>query len=214
MNNSRLSQWAPLTGVVAAVLIVLGGIMTGMGDYLPPANEVVASLVNNSNAPFGVYLGELSAFFLFWFAGSLRSALHEQENEAGQISTVAFGGGVAAGVVLLVVFASASAALGRAGALGGISTEGAVTLHELRSALLGEALPVSLAIMVGAAALAAFYTKAFPAWFGWLSGVVALICLSPIGFAGQIAALVWIAAVSIWLAVRRMSKTAMVAAAH
>ena len=112
---------------------------------------------------------------------------------------------MASGLVLVAAFAVRSAAIGRAGAAGGISPEGAVTLLDLWGALMGEALPVSLAILVGAAAAASIRTAAFPAWFGWLSVLVALVSISPVGYIGQIAALVWMIMVSIWLFARGAS---------
>lgn len=208
MNNSRLNQMAPLTGVVATVLIVLAETLVSTGGYLPPADKIVAALNGSgSRASVGTYLGALSAFFLIWFAGSLRSALHEREGGAGRLSEVAFGGGVAAGLTLAIAFAVASAAIGRAGSPGSISPEGAVTLHDLRSALLGEALPLSLAVLVGASAAASIRTAVFPIWFGWVGVLAALASLSPVGYLGQIAALVWVATVSIWLSARKISAT-------
>ena len=199
MNHLRLSRFAPLSGLAAAVLIVAGIFLVGSGRYPPPNEvEIAAMTGSESSTPVGRYVGALSVFLLIWFAGSLRSALRQHEEEPGRLSAVAFAGGIVTGAVLAVAFAISPS---------GISPSGAAALYSLRSQLLGEALPLGLAILVGAAGVVSLRSAAFPAWFGWFSVLAALASLSPYGFYGQVAAMLWIVIVSIWLFVRETSST-------
>jgi hypothetical protein len=192
-----------LAGLVFVVLIILGTVLVGSFDYLPPADEIVDLLSNNSlRVSAGGYFGGISAFFLIWFAGSVRSALREREGGTERLTSLAFGGGVASGVSVATVFAIMLIAAQRAGAPGGIGTDGAVALFDLWSGLGGLVIPVAFAVFVGATAVATLRTAVLPAWFGWLSAVVALGLLSPVGYLFAVLALAWVVVVSLWLYAR------------
>jgi len=206
MNKFRLSQLAPLTGIVAVALLVVSLTTIGMNNYLPPVDSVVAFLDDNA-AQMGtwVYIGLLSAFLMVWFAGSMSSAIDTGEGDTGRLARIAFGGGLATGIVMAVTFAMTSAAADRAGSAAGISREGATTLYDLRSSLTGAALPFALALFAGAAGAAIIRSGRFPMWFGWLGVLAALASLSPIGYLGQIGPMIWIAIASVWLFVQGLS---------
>jgi len=207
MNKFRLSQLAPLTGIVAVALLIVSLTTIGMNNYLPSVDSLVAFLDDNA-AQMGtwVYIGLLAAFLMVWFAGSLSSAIDTGKGDAGRLARVAFGGGLATGIVMAVTFAMTSAAADRAGSAGGgISPEGATTLYDLRSSLVGAALPFTLALFAGAAGAAIIQSRKFPAWFGWLGVLAALASLSPVGYLGQVVPMIWLAIASIWLFVQEMS---------
>ncbi len=206
MNNSRLERLAPLTGAVSVVLMIVGTVLIGAYDYLPPADDIVDFLnANYTRASIGGYLGTISAFFLIWFAGSVHSALRERESGAGRLSMVAFGGGVAGGISLAATFAVMTAAAQRAGVGGGISPEEAVTLSDLWGALGGLVVPVTLAAFIGATAIVSLRAGVFPTWFGWASGLIALGLLSPLGYLFAALSPLWVLVVSIWLYARGAS---------
>ena len=203
MNASSLERLAILSGVAWFALLMLGALIIGLYDYLPTAESVVDSLTDNSSqVSIGGYIGGISAFFLIWFAGSLRSALAEREGGQGRLSGVAFGGAVATALALAASFSILSIAAQRAGADGGISSVEAITLYDLWSGITGLVVPITLAVLIGASGVVSLRTGMFPTWFGWLSVAVALGSLSPVGYFGQIAAMVWVLTVSVWLYVR------------
>jgi len=206
MNKFRLSQLAPLSGVAAVALLIVGLTMTGMNNYLPSVDSIVAFLEDNS-AQLGtwVYAGLLAAFLMVWFAGSVSTVIDTGEGDVGRLARIAFGGGLATGIVMAITFAMTSAASDRAGSLGGISPEGATTLYDLRSSLVGGALPASLALFAGAAGAAIIRSGGFPAWFGWLGILAALASVSPVGYLGQVVPMIWLAIASIWLFMRGLS---------
>ena len=208
MNNSAIERLAPLTGIAWFVLLMVGAVIIGLYDYLPSAESVVESLTDNSDqASAGAYIGGLIAFFLLWFAGSLRNALGEREEGRGGLSDVAFGGAVATALALAAAFAILSIAAQRAGADGGIGVAEAGTLYDLWSAITGLVVPICLAALVGAAGVVSLRTGAFPAWFGWVSVAIAFSCLSPFGYAAQVVAMVWVPVVSVWLYARGPGST-------
>lgn len=204
MSKFRLSQLAPLTGIVAVVLLILGLSMVGMNEYLPSVDQATAFLKNNAHEK-GIwdYLGLVSSAFMVWFAGSMSSAVDTGEGDAGRLARITFGGGLAVGIVVAVAFATTVAAADRSAS--GISPEEAVTMYDLRSGLTGAALPVSLGLFSGAAGAAIIRSGRFPAWFGWLGVLAGLAALSPFGYILQVGPLAWIAIVSVWLFVRGLA---------
>ncbi len=208
MNNSRLERLAPLTGAVTVVLMIVGTVLIGAYDYLPSADRAVEIFSDNpTQVIVASYLGLVSAFTLIWFAGSLSSALREREGGAGRLSMVAFGGGVASGVALAAGYSVLVTAGVRAGAPGGISPVGAVTLYDLYGSILGQMFAITMAAFIGASAVVSLRTGMFPAWFGWVSTLIAFGLLSPIGYLVLVLTPVWLLGVSISL-YRRGASTA------
>lgn len=206
MNESRLDRLAPLTGLVATILLLAGTVLIGLYDFLPPADKIADYLsANSGRVATGSYLGAISAFFLIWFAGSVRAALREHEGGNGWVSEVAFGGGVAGGVIVILLFTSIGSSALRAGAEGGIDAIGAITLYDFWSQLGGLAYPVTMAVFIGATAVVSLQTSMFPSWFGWVSALVALGMLTPVSYIVISLAMIWVFVVSLWLYARGRS---------
>ena len=207
MKTSRLERLAPLTGVVSVVLFIVGAVVISNYDYLPPAEKVADYLNGNPTRVYaGAYLASISAFFLIWFAGSVRSALIEREGGTGRLSTIAFGGGVAAAAALGISFTAILSAGLRAGAPGGITPIGAVTMFDFWGQVMGQMFAISLAVLIGATAVVSIRTAVFPAWFGWISALVAFGLLTPFAYFILAFAMVWLLVVSIWLYIRGSSE--------
>ena len=169
-------------------------------DYLPPPEEIRAFYEDApTRIQLGAYVIALSAFFLMWFVGSLRSALRSAEGGTGRLSAVTFGGGIAAGTVLIVGSAAMIAAGQRAGAESGIGLETATALNDLQGVLMGIGLPIALAVTVGASAVVSFRTGVFPTWLSWVGAILAVGLLSPLGYIFGAIAILWVAVVSIIL---------------
>jgi hypothetical protein len=114
---------------------------------------------------------------------------------------------VASGVALAVGYTAMVAAGARAGAPGGISPVGAVTLYDFYGQVLGQMFATTLAVFIGASAVVSLRTGMFRAWFGWVSALIAFGLLTPIAYIILALALVWLLVVSIWL-FRRGASTA------
>jgi hypothetical protein len=200
MNESRFERITPLTGAVSAGLILIGILVFNYYEFLPPAEQIAEFLNGNATqVSTGGYIGSLAAFFLIWFAGSVRSALLKQEGGTGQLSTIAFGGGVAASIAMGISFIGIFAAGLRASAPDGISPIGAVAMYDFWSQLTGQLFSIFMAVFIGSTAAVSLRSGLFPAWFGWLSILVAVGLLTPFAYAILAFAIVWLLVVSIWL---------------
>jgi hypothetical protein len=207
MNESRFERLAPLTGVVSVGLLIFGAVVISNYDFLPPAEEVADFLNGNPTRVItGAYLALISAFFLIWFAGSVRIPLLAREGGTGRLSMVAFGGGIAAAVALGTSFTAILSAGLRAGAPGGITPIGSVTMFDFWGQAAGQMFAISLAVLIGATAVVSIRTTVFPAWFGWVSTLIAFGLLTPAAYIVLALAVVWLLVVSIWLYVRGASK--------
>lgn len=201
MNESRIERLAPLTGVVTVVLMLVGAVLIGVYDWLPSADRIQDIFSDNSTrVSAGGYAGLISAFFMIWFAGSVYSALREREGGTGRLSMVAFGGGVASGVVLAAGFSVIMVSGARAGAAGGISPVEAVTQYDFYSSVFGGMFAITMAVFIEATAVVSLRKAMFPAWFGWVSALIAFgLFILVIGYVVLAPALVWLLVVSIWL---------------
>ena len=202
MGTVRAGALAPLTGLVAVVLLVLAASLSGTGGYQASPDEIMAALADPGRAAVGIYLGDLAVFFMIWFTACLDARIRRPVDAGRTTSVVTLGGGLIAAASLGVALAASSAIVLRARTAEGIEVAGAVALNDLRSALLGEAFPVGPAAMVAGVGYACIRKGFLPAWFGWLSLAVALLSLSPLGFVGLAAAALWITVISIWLTAR------------
>jgi hypothetical protein len=157
---------------------------------------------NAGRVQVGAYLGALSAVFLVWFSGSVRSHLRPAEGGTGRLSAVAFGGGVAGAVVTAAAFSILSVAGARGGA-GDATPQTAMVLYDLYGSLVGIAAPIALAALVGAAALVGLRTGALAGWLAWSGAVLAIGLVSPFSYIFVGISLLWIVALSVVLSVRR-----------
>jgi hypothetical protein len=201
MKQSRLNRYSLLSGIIFVILyVVTGATTTGGGEYMGPGEEVIAHFSSNSNRlMIFAYLGILSAFFLLWFAGSLRGVLAGTAQNSDSLPGIAFGGGVAASVFVALYYTGIYALAYRAGTEAGLGPETAAATDGLTGTIGGMALPVAFAALAGAAGLAVVRTKLLPAWFGWVSVIVALGLLTPGSYILIPVFLLWTLVVSLWL---------------
>ena len=200
MNESRLERLSPLSGAVAVLIMVVGILLFNFYEFLPSAEKIADFLNSNAARVYtGGYIASLSVFFLIWFAGSVRSVLIKYEGEAGSVSNTAFGGAVAAAVVLGISFIGIFASGLRAGAPGGLTPIGAVTMYDFWTQLTGQLFGIFMAVFISAAAVVSLRTGLFPAWFGWASLVIAFGLLTPFAYAVLGLAILWLLVISIWL---------------
>ncbi len=203
MAEDRWARLAPLTGLAAVVLLVASALLINNYEYLPARGEIAEFLEDNSGRVVaGAWLGLLASFFVVWFAGSIRTWLRAFEGAPGRLAAVSFGGGVAAASCMLVGYGAMVAAAARAGDAGGTTPDAATPLFDLANTLLGNALPVALAVVVGAATIVAFRTGALPRWLAVTSAVVAVGMLTPVNFVFVALGVLWLGVVSVLLYAR------------
>ena len=198
-------RWAPASGVVSVILLVIAFLVAGSSpDPDDPATEIASYLASDSNqnqnfAAFFVFLA--GVLFMLVFFSVLRSRLVAAEGSGGGLAPLAFGAGVASGVLWIgaVSFfvAPLAAADNRGDALGApadlyaFSSDAGYFLW-VGAVVLG-------ALVVWATSAVAFRTGLLPRWFAWVGVVVGVICLFAIFFVPAFVYWAWILVASILL---------------
>ncbi|MGH3080850.1 MAG: hypothetical protein ACRDNH_06915 [Gaiellaceae bacterium] len=203
MNWARWERFAPLTGIVAVVLWVVGVIVEESTDYSDKdtPQEILAVFQEDTNTLIAAgVIFAFGAVFFIWFLGSLRAALYSAEDGVGRLSSIIYGSGMLAALCLLLQVAPT---------LQGAVEEddlSADTAQSLQS--MGEAFFVgtelTLLAMFVAFGLLVLRTRVLPVWLGWVSLAVALLlAIIPIGWAGVVWAFpLWTIVTSVLLYLR------------
>ncbi len=203
MKVSNSNRWFLFSGIIFVILWLYVSIPKGELGFLAEPEAVVAFYADNSALFWWHgYLGVLSGVFLMLFVGSVYGVLKDAGPKVGVTANLAFGGGIAAGAVAIAGFALQLGLSERAGNAAGIAPAAAVAMSDIIGGLTGVALPIPFAVFVGAMGLAFLRTKLLPAWFGWVSVVLAFGLVSPVMYLIMGAGLLWTIVVSLWLFAR------------
>lgn len=197
---SRSERLAPLTGVAAVVLWVVGTFLLEKDDR-PDGKDTAAFVAwveeNDSAIVAGGVIFGFGVLFFLWMLGSLRSALAGAEGGTGRLASIVFGSGVATSVCLMAIYLPhAQAAFDHAN----ISDTSVDALVHVGDAFFAGvqlfAIPLALAT-----ALATLRHGPLPRAFGWASAVLALIlAVPPVGWLGVYLGLpLWVLALSLLL---------------
>jgi hypothetical protein len=189
-------RYAPLTGVLAVVLWVIGTIIYQTAvDAKNPATLLDSYRTEEGSILLGGFLWLLGTFFFFWFLGSLRARLAALEVGVQRLTAIAFGGGVAAAIFAFgLPGPDMAAAIADGEDLSGPAAE-AIRVISDAFFVGGE---MSAAVLLAATGVHALRTLSLPRWFAWVSLVVALaLIVLPIGWAALLFAFpLWVLVVS------------------
>jgi hypothetical protein len=203
MNGKQRNRWFLLSGVLFVALMLVAVVLVGQYEHLPPVADVAAHFnANVQRIALGGYIGAVAAFFLLWFAGSLRAVLRAVIPTNSPLADIAFGGAAGGAILLAIAFAGLQGMAMRAGTPGGIGADAVAAMNDSWSQMIGLAMPVSMAACCAATGLAITRGRLLPAWFGWLSVLLAVGLLSPISYAMLGLAIIWTAGLSLWLFAR------------
>jgi MFS family permease len=210
--GKRLERFAPLMGVLAVVLWIIAVIISESGNNPAddaPGAEIAAWMDSDSTRILiaATFLGVGAAAFI-WFLGSL--AQRFRADGEGRLATVVVASGTAAVTMFACLMApSAAGALAFENLDRSLTPQAAETLMVLSDGffVIAEFIAVAFA---GAAAVAILRGKSFPAWFGWITALLAIVLIvGPIGWAGLIFGIpLWTLITSIWLFIRGERSTA------
>jgi hypothetical protein len=196
----RAERYAPLTGVVAVVLWVVGLYLLEKDDR-PDGKDTAAFVAwvqeNDSSILAGAIVFGFGVLFFLWMLGSLRAALFAAEGGTGRLATIAFGSGVATSVFLMATYLPhAQAAFDHENT----SDTSVDALVRMGDAFFGGAALFSIPLLV-ATALAILRFGALPRWLAWVSLLVALVLvIPPLAFFGLVLGLpLWVLATSVVL---------------
>ena len=183
---ARWERYAPLTGIVAVVLWVVGIIiLTGPGHIGNNSSDAAAVILakyagHSSAIQFGVWLIMLGALLFIWFVGSLRAAVTAVEEGPARLSTLVGMGGAITGFGILLAHTPSFAAATTSDTLTAPAAKALILMDDV----FFYATEFSVAVLFFATAVAIFRWKVLPGWLGWVSLVFALLALiPPVGWA-------------------------------
>jgi hypothetical protein len=183
---ARWERYAPLTGVVAVVLWVVGIIvLTGPGHLGNNSSDspvvILAKYAAHSGAiQWGAWFVMLGALVFIWFVGSLRSALFGAEGGTGRLATIVGMGGVATGVGVLLAHAPSFAAATTSDNLTAPAAKALILMDDV----FFYAAEFSVAVLFFATAVSIFRWGVLPVWLGWVSVLFAVLAvIPPVGWA-------------------------------
>jgi hypothetical protein len=199
-------RWSAVAGIKFVVLFVALGFLFGETPQDAGAQELADFYEDQGAVRMTLqffFVGIGAAAFL-WFAATLRAVLGRAEGEPARLSSVAFAGGVATAVLVLVAGSAfigpgSVVVFGEERALDPVLDEvvGSVGFIALSFAL------IASAVMFTAVGLVALRTRVLPAWYAWTGFVVSLaLVLNILYFWGFFAWLAWVLVTSILLLMR------------
>jgi hypothetical protein len=196
----RLERLAPLTGVGFLILLVVSFLIAGS---TPDIDDTTAQIVafwrdNEGQQLTSAWFGGVAALFLLWFGGSLRRAISRAEGGDGRLAALSFGGAITATVGLLLLTSMTFAVADTADQ---VPPE---VVHTLNVLTYDVFMPLAggAVVLLAAAGLAIIRTAMLPSWLGWVAFVIAAVILTPLGFFGLLAFVLWIGTASILLYLR------------
>ncbi len=194
-------RWAPLTGVVFAVLLLVGFLVSpSTPDSDASAQSAVSSFVaHRTHDRVSIFLIAYATVFAMFFAAALRSYLKARSDGDGLI-TLGFSGMVIYVVGALTLIGMEFAATD---APGKISPAAEQALNVLQDDVFF-ALLVGAGIFLIGSGLAIVATAALPKWLGWIAVPLAVIAVTPLGWLVAIFALpIWALIVSVLMFIRQ-----------
>jgi hypothetical protein len=178
---------ALITGVLAVALWIAGIIVgQGLTDHL--ANDASDAQVlawvhhNQTLIIVGSWLFATGCLAFIWFAGVLRTRLAAAETDNHTLSTIAYGGAVAAGIFGIGTQADLASAINSPK----LTAATEQVFHHLGDLFFVGA-ELALMLPLAAVAILVFRTGALPRWWGVFSGLIAVVLwIGPIGWAALI----------------------------
>jgi hypothetical protein len=207
--SSKWERWSTLTGALAVPFWVAGVILISTKATGSKGPKILEAYRDNHNAILlaGLFWS-LGVLLFIWFLATLRSHYLAAEGGDGRLTSLVFGGGMAASVLAMLI-----PVLDEAGALDykDLDASGASALHHATDAFF-IATEYTLSIVFFASAILALRYAALPKWLGWLSLLIGIVLLiGPIGWAALLFATpVWTLIVSVLLW-RRAERTSVAA---
>ena len=180
----RLSRFAPLSGLITAVLFGIGSALWGFEQPSQDAgsDEIVSFYEDTSTEILiGGTMSIISLLFLVWFGAVLHERLAAAEGSEGSgLPLVSF-----AGTVLLAAVGLGAETINMAGAIsaddGQLTAETAQIYFDVSWAFGAPAAGVAIAMAATPVALIALRTgRLLPSWAAWLTLLIALSSLTPL----------------------------------
>jgi hypothetical protein len=206
IRPARSDALAPLTGVVAVALFLLGALVHDVIGDVPDGDAPAAQFASYYQEEDGsiwwasilIFIG--LAFFL-WFVSTLRAVLQEVEGGVGRLASTAHAGGIATAVLIFAGFGTqVSAAILVSDRDAPIDPEVAVGFWWVGDGMIVAAFYATAVLLAASGFVFLRSGTLAPRWFGWVTLALALLLLVPwINWLGFFAFAVWVVATSILL---------------
>jgi hypothetical protein len=198
------NRWAPVGGILFAVLLIAGIIVRGTTPDYDRPDEWIPYFQDSGNRTqqiIGGYLVILSALAFLVFATALYGRMRAAEGERSRLPMLTFGSGMVF-VALLLAAATVFTSVAGSVSFGDApvpSADIAIQIEQLGFGLLLLAAMPAAIIFVVSASLSALGTRMLPTWLAWAGIVVAvLLIFSPL-FLPAVLLPLWALAVGIIL---------------
>ena len=202
----RREWWVPLTGVAFVVIAIIGAIIGGEPpDADSPVQEIIDHYGDNkTEIEVSSFVIAAAAVLLVFFGAYMRSVLSAAEGPGGILSVLTL---VGTAVVAVGIAIDTTISIALAEAVDDIEPAAVQALQALWD---NDFVPFALGTLVFliATGLSILRHGALPKWLGWVALALAVIGFTPLGFVAFLGAGIWIAIVSVMLAVRARSATA------
>lgn len=200
-----------ITGIVAAVVLVVGFVLPGTPPKASDSTAKITSFLVDKRGSVlaGMLLIGLGMAFFTWWLGVLRAHLKASGDDPGGLADAAFGGGLLGAALTLAGAALFAATVFKVAKLGDMALNRA--LFDMTGDLFAIA-GFGFAVLIGAGSAAGARTGALPGWLAAAGFVIAVISLvsnlalvassglfaagEAFGFIAFFAGLLWIVAVS------------------
>lgn len=179
MLQNRWQRWAPLSGILYAVIYVIGVVLLVFDGIDEDSDDEIVSFFadtgNRTGHLIGFLLLAVGVVFFLLFVSTLASRLREVEAEPRILSALAFGAGAASAALLLGAGAVLSAPATAADDLSAFVVDpNSVRLTLFVGYLLLAGGAFTASVLMAATSVLALRTSVLPTWLGWL-GLVAVI---------------------------------------
>lgn len=207
MQHDRFQRYLPLTGALAGISLAAGILLTRdeVGGDDPTAQAVTAWYGSHQTVVLlaSIVCAPLFALFLLFFTASLRGLLRSGEAEESTYSTVVAG---AAPLVAIAILLMSSIDLAASSAADHGHADIAQTLHAAgQYSWLPWGAPAAALLL--AAGLGGLRTATLPRLHGWLSVILGVIAVTPVGFVAFLVLPLWLIGTGIVM-FRRQTVTA------
>lgn len=199
----RKDWWVPLVGVLFVIVTLVA---FGIQGEPPEADEGIAELrehyvEDDSKVMLGAALATVAALIFVFFVGYLRKVLRAAEGEGGMLSPLML---IGAAIFATGAAIDATISFALADQADEIPASSALALQSLWD---NDFMPLALGITIFnlSTGLLIVLHGGLPKWLGAILILLALIGITPIGFAAFIGTAVWIVIVSILLTMRNRS---------
>ncbi|HEX8053403.1 MAG TPA: hypothetical protein VF517_10450 [Thermoleophilaceae bacterium] len=192
-----MERFGPLAGLIFLVLAIVSFAIAGDPTDLDKSTEEYARYWadNDTEQVISAIIGCYAAVAFLWFSGSVREVVAGVEPGKARLASIAQAGAAVFSAGLLVNSAIQFAAAQTAEDVSPQATEALGALYE------NFFFPMAggMAVFLLAAGIGAVRHGAFDRRLGWMAVVIAVVALTPAGFFGFIASMIWVGLASIVL---------------